>query len=123
MPQTASLSLTGVVVDSSAKPVAKVQVHLEEPRLGSSDMEQKRTEVRFDRLSLGTYRVTIRGEGTLKHRLKSARIQQGREFTAASETVKKSRCVARPEPINVDSVAPQNLVNDEVIQNLHGSAV
>jgi TonB dependent receptor-like, beta-barrel/Carboxypeptidase regulatory-like domain/TonB-dependent Receptor Plug Domain len=122
-PQTASLSLTGVVTDSAARPVANVQVHLEEPTTRQQWGMQTKADgtFRFDRLSLGTYRVTIRGEGyfetSVEVRLESSKVV---EFTlAAAETVKEEvDVIARPEPINVESVAPQNQVNDEVIQNL-----
>src|SRR5207245_4765105 len=72
-------------------------------------------------LDLGTYRVSVQHEGyfgtSTEVRLESSKTV---EFTlAAAETVKQEvDVIARPEPINTDSVAPQNVVNDEVIQNI-----
>src|SRR5215510_7133271 len=121
--QTNSLSLTGVVFDSEAKPVAEARVHLEEPTARQQwDADTKPDGTfRFDRLAFGTYRITIKREGyfetSTEVRLESSKTV---EFTlAAAETVKQEvEVIARPEPINVEAVAPQNVVNDEVIQNL-----
>jgi len=122
-PQTAALSLSGVVFDTNAAPVADVHVHLEEPteqRQWDLDTKPDGT-FRFDKLDLGTYRVTIRREGyfdsSAEVRLESSKTV---EFTMAPvETVKQEiDVIARPEPINTESVAPQNVVNDEVIQSI-----
>src|SRR5690348_9847668 len=123
LPQTDSLSLTGVVFDSAAKPVANIHVHLEEPtaRQQSDTNTKPDGTFRFDRLPFGTYRITINGEGyfetSAEVRLESSKTV---EFTlATAETLKQEvEVIARPEPINTDSVTPQNVVNDEVIQNL-----
>jgi outer membrane receptor protein involved in Fe transport len=123
VPQNDSLSLSGTVFDPNAKPVANIQVHLEEPTARRQwDMQTKADGTfRFDRLAFGTYRIAIRGEGYFESstevRLESSKTV---EFTlAAAETLKQEvEVIARPEPINADSVAPQNVVNDEVIQNL-----
>jgi outer membrane receptor protein involved in Fe transport len=121
--QTTSLSLTGMVFDSEAKPVANARVHLEEPTAQQQwdvDTEADGT-FRFDRLALGTYRVTVRRAGyfetSAEVRLESSKTV---EFTlAAAESLKQEvEVIARPEPINTESLAPQNIVNDEVIQNL-----
>jgi len=63
--QTDQLSLSGVVFDTNAKPVAEVHVHLEEPTEQKQwDMDTKADGMfHFDRLSFGTYRVTISHEG------------------------------------------------------------
>jgi hypothetical protein len=59
---------------------------------------------------------TIRAEGyfeiSTRVRLETSKTV---EFTLATrETVKQEvDVIARPEPINTDSVAPQNIVNDE----------
>jgi outer membrane receptor for ferrienterochelin and colicin len=121
--QTNSLSLTGVVSDSTLKPVANAQVHLEELTAQlQMDIETKADGTfRFDRLSLGTYRITVRRQGyfdtSAEVRLESSKTV---EFTLpTAETVKQEvDVVDRPEPINIESVTPQNLVNEEVIQNL-----
>jgi outer membrane receptor protein involved in Fe transport len=121
--QTDPLSLTGIVLDSNAKPVMSAHVHLEEPTARQQwGMDTKPDGTfRFDRLPFGTYRITIRSEGyfetSAEVRLESSKTV---EFTlAAAETLKQEvEVIARPEPINTDSVAPQNVVNDEVIQNL-----
>lgn len=123
LPQTDSLSLTGTVFDPDSKPVADAQVHLEEPTARQQwDVNSKGDGTfRFDRLAFGTYRITVRREGyfetSAEVRLESSKTI---EFTlAAAETLQQEvEVVARPEPINTDSVAPQNAVNDEVIQNL-----
>src|SRR5215813_12074193 len=123
LPQTDALSLTGIVFDSAAKPVANVHVRLEEPtsRQQSDTYTKPDGTFRFDRLPFGTYRITIRSEGyfetSAEVRLESSKTV---EFTlATAETLKQEvEVIARPEPINTDSVAPQNVVNDEVIQNL-----
>jgi len=121
--QTDPLSLTGIVLDPNAKTVAGAHVHLEEPtaqRQWDLDTRPDGT-FRFDRLPLGTYRITIRSEGyfetSAEVRLESSKTV---EFTlaAAEKLEQEVEVIARPEPINTDSVAPQNVVNDEVIQNL-----
>src|SRR5262245_54019290 len=121
--QTDPLSLTGIVLDSNAKPVMSAHVHLEEPTARQQwGMDTKPDGTfRFDRLPFGTYRITIRSEGyfetSAEVRLESSKTV---EFTlAAAETLKQEvEVIARPDPINTDSVAPQNVVNDEVIQNI-----
>jgi outer membrane receptor protein involved in Fe transport len=121
--QINSLSLTGVVFDSEAKPVAEAHVYLEEPTARQQWQTETRADgtFRFDRLAFGTYRLTIRREGyfetSTEVRLESSKTV---EFTlAAAETLKQEvEVIARPEPINPDSVAPQTIVNDEVIQSL-----
>src|SRR5215471_4006204 len=121
--QTDPLSLTGIVLDSNAKPVTSAHVHLEEPTARQEwGMDTKPDGTfRFDRLAFGTYRITIRSEGyfetSAEVRLESSKTV---EFTlATAEKLKQEvEVIARPEPINTDSVAPQNIVNDEVIQNL-----
>src|SRR5437899_9272198 len=107
-PQTETLYLSGVVLDSTAKPVAAVHVHLEEPTLRKQwDTETKSDGTfRFDKLDLGTYRVSVQHEGyfgtSTEVRLESSKTV---EFTlAAAETVKQEvDVIARPEPINTDS--------------------
>src|SRR5262249_10895851 len=121
--QADPLSLTGIVLDSNAKPVTSAHVHLEEPTARQQwGMDTKPDGTfRFDRLTFGTYRITIRSEGyfetSAEVRLESSKTV---EFTlATAETLKQEvEVIARPEPINTDSVTPQNVVNDEVIQNL-----
>ncbi|HLH31810.1 MAG TPA: TonB-dependent receptor, partial [Terriglobia bacterium] len=73
------------------------------------------------RLPIGTYRVTVQLQGyfetSTEVRLESSKMV---EFTlAAQEKVNQEvDVVARPEPINTDAVAPQNIVTNEVIQNI-----
>jgi outer membrane receptor protein involved in Fe transport len=121
--QTDPLSLTGIVLDSNAKTLAGAHVHLEEPtaqRQWDVDTRPDGT-FRFDKLPFGTYRITIRSEGyfetSAEVRLESSKTV---EFTlaAAEKLEQEVEVIARPEPINTDSVSPQNVVNDEVIQNL-----
>ncbi len=123
LPQANTLFISGAVFDSNAKPVADAQVHLEEPTARQQwDGDTKADGTfRFDRLELGTYRITITREGyfttSAEVRLESSK---NVEFTlAAAETLKQEvEVIARPEPISTDTVSPQNIVNDEVIQNL-----
>ena len=123
LPQANSLSLTGVVVDSKATPVSDARVLLEEPTAQLQlDFDTKSDGTfRFDKLAFGTYRITVRRGGyfdtSADVRLESSKTI---EFTlTAAETLKEEvEVVARPEPINVDALAPQHVVNDEVIQNL-----
>ena len=121
--QTNSLSITGIVLDSSAKPVPDARVHLEQPTAQLQFDTDTRPDgtFRFDRLGFGTYRVTVRREGyfetSTEVRLESSKTVEF--ILAAAETLKQEvEVIARPEPINVESVAPQNVVNDEVIQSL-----
>src|SRR3989442_10045782 len=123
LPQNDLLSLSGAVVDTEAKGAGNVLVRLEQPT------EQKRWETstltdgsfRFERLSYGTYRVTIHKAGyfdvSAEVRLETSKSV---EFTlAAAEKVEQEiDVVARPEPINSEAVSSQNTVNDEVIQNI-----
>jgi len=123
LPQNDLLSLSGTVVDTEAKGAGNVLVRLEQPT------EQKRWETstltdgsfRFERLSYGTYRVTIHKAGyfdvSAEVRLETSKSV---EFTlAAAEKVEQEiDVVARPEPINSEAVSSQNTVNDEVIQNI-----
>ncbi len=112
-PQTAALSLSGVVFDTNAAPVDGVHVHLEEPteqRQWDLDTKPDGT-FRFDKLDLGTYRVTIRREGyfdsSAEVRLESSKTV---EFTMTPvETVKQEiDVIARPEPINTCPLADAN---------------
>src|SRR5207237_5854309 len=105
------------------KPAGNVRVRLDQPT------EQKQWEAttqtdgsfRFDRLSYGTYRLTIHKDGyfdlSSEVRLESSKTV---EFTlaAAEKLEQEIDVIARPEPINPDTVSPQNTVNDEVIQNI-----
>src|SRR6266705_3129333 len=123
LPQNDLLSLSGTVVDTEAKGAGNVLVRLEQPT------EQKRWETstltdgsfRFERLSYGTYRVTIQKAGyfdvSAEVRLETSKSV---EFTlAAAEKVEQEiDVVARPEAINAEAVSSQNTVNDEVIQNI-----
>src|SRR5437667_11304282 len=117
------MSLRGDVLDTEAKGAGNVLVRLEQPT------EQERWETstladgsfRFERLSYGTYRVTIHTAGyfdvSAEVRLETSKSV---EFTlAAAEKVEQEiDVVARPEPINSEAVSSQNTVNDEVIQNI-----
>jgi outer membrane receptor protein involved in Fe transport len=117
------LNLTGLVLSSNASPVAGANVHLELPTAQQQwDVEARPDGTfRFEKLPIGTYRITIRVEGyfetSAEVRLESSKTI---EFTlAAAETLRQEvDVIARPEPINTDSVSPQVPVNDEVIQNL-----
>jgi outer membrane receptor protein involved in Fe transport len=115
--------LGGVVFDLNAVAVSDVLIVVEH----TTDRQHWQTTTKedgifkFDRMSLGTYRVTVKKEGYFESstevRLESSKTI---EFTLAPvETLKQEiEVVARPDPINTDSVSPQNTVNDEVIQTL-----
>jgi outer membrane receptor protein involved in Fe transport len=121
--QTDTLTLSGTIFDPGAHPLGKARVRAEELT------ERKQWEVstesdgtfRFDRLPYGTYRLTIEKGGyfnvSTEIRLESS---ESVEFTLTeAEKVKQDvNVVARPEPINPDSVSPQLTVNNEVVQNI-----
>src|SRR5438477_1428311 len=121
--QTDTLSLTGSVFDPGARPAENARVRLEQLA------EQKKWETttqpdgtfRFDRLSYGTYRLTVEKEGyfdvSTEVRLDSSKSV---EFTlTAAERVRQDvDVISRPEPINPDSVSPQVTASNEVIQNI-----
>lgn len=117
------LSLGGVVFDLNATTVSEARVVLENPvaRRKWETITKDDGTFRFDRLPFGTYRITVHKEGYFETgteiRLEASKTI---EFTLAmSETLKQEiEVVARPDPINVDAVAAQHTVNDEVIQNL-----
>jgi outer membrane receptor for ferrienterochelin and colicin len=121
--QTDNLSLTGTVFDTNARPVPSAHVHLEQP----TERKTWDTETRpdgtfhFDRLMFGTYRLTVKLQGyfetSTEVRLEASKTV---EFTLAQvETVKQEvDVIARPEPINVDSVASQDVVTNEIIQSI-----
>jgi outer membrane receptor protein involved in Fe transport len=121
--QTDNLSLTGTVFDTNAKPVPSAHVHLEQPTERKTwDTEtQPDGTFHFDRLMFGTYRLTVNLQGyfetSTEVRLEASKTV---EFTLAQvETVKQEvDVIARPEPINVDSVASQDVVTNEIIQSI-----
>src|SRR5262245_24127250 len=122
-PQNDSLNLTGVVLSPDAKPVAEAHVLLEQPTAQQQWTVDTKPDgtFRFDRLPIGTYLITIRGQGYFETssevRLESSKTIEF--MLAAAEKLKQEvDVIARPEPINTDAVAPQNVVNDEVIQSL-----
>jgi outer membrane receptor protein involved in Fe transport len=122
-PSADDLFLGGVVFDLNAAAVQDVHVRLEH----LTDREHWETTTtrdgtfRFDRLAFGTYRLTVQKEGFFETateiRLEASKTV---EFTLApAETLKQEiDVIARPEPINPDSVSTQTSVNDEVIQNI-----
>jgi outer membrane receptor protein involved in Fe transport len=121
--QTDNLSLTGIVFDTNAKPIASARVRLEEPTEQKKWDSETKTDgtFRFDRLTLGTYRVTVELQGyfatSTEVRLESSKTV---EFTMvqAEKVTEEVDVVARPEPINVDTVSPQDVVTNEVIQSI-----
>src|ERR1700758_5468304 len=63
--QTDTLSLTGVVFDTGAKPVPGAHVHVQEPtqqKMWDADTTAEGT-FRFDRLTFGTYIITVELHG------------------------------------------------------------
>src|SRR5262245_55225736 len=122
-PQNDYLNLTGLVLSSNGSPVAGSSVHLELPTAQQQWDVDARPDgtFRFEKLPIGTYRITIRAEGyfetSAEVRLESSKTVEF--MLAAAETLKQEvDVIARPEPINTDAVSPQIPVNDEVIQNL-----
>src|SRR5947209_925832 len=65
MPQTDTLSLGGVVFTPDGKPLAAAPVHMEEPteRKQWDTTTKPDGTFRFDKLDLGTYRITIQQQG------------------------------------------------------------
>src|SRR3954451_22737233 len=63
--QTDTLSLTGTIFDANAKPVSSAHVHLEEPTAQRTWDSETRADgtFHFDRLMLGTYRITVNLQG------------------------------------------------------------
>src|SRR5438093_12820517 len=121
--QTDALSLTGIVFDPGSKPAENAHVRLE-PVAEQKTWEtttQPNGAFRFDKLSYGTYRLTVQKEGyfdvSTEVRLESS---ESVEFTlTAAERVRQDvDVIARPEPINPDSVSPQVTATNEVIQNI-----
>src|SRR6059036_3218574 len=122
-PQTDFLSLGGTVFDTEARVAANVNVRLEKPT------EQKRWDTttlgdgsfRFDRLSFGTYRLTVHKDGyfdvSAEVRLETSKTVEF-ALAAVQRIEQEIDVVARPEPINPETVSSQNTVNDEVIQNI-----
>src|SRR6185369_8085771 len=108
---------------TSAKPIASAVVRLEQPTEQKKwDSETKADGTfRFDRLTFGTYRVTVELQGyfatSTEVRLESSKTV---EFTMvqAEKVTEEVDVVARPEPINVDTVSPQDVVTNEVIQSI-----
>jgi outer membrane receptor protein involved in Fe transport len=123
LPQIDGVALSGVVFDPNAAVVGDAQVLLEQPTALKKWETTTKADgtFRFDRLAFGTYQLTIHKEGyfqaTTEVRLESSKTV---EFTIApAETLKQEiEVIARPEPINLDTVSAQTTVNDEVIQNI-----
>lgn len=121
--QTDTLSLTGVVFDTNAKPVPGAHVRLEEPTQQKTWVADTTPDgtFRFDRLTFGTYIIKVQLQGFFETssevRLESSKTV---EFTlaAAEKVTQEVDVVARPEPINVDSVSPQEVVTNEIIQSI-----
>lgn len=121
--QSDNLSLVGTIYGPGGVVVENVLVQAEELT------QQARRETtttsdgvfRFDRLPYGTYRLKIQKEGffdiSTEIQLESS---ESIQFTlAAAEKVKQEvEVLARPEPINPDTVSPQITVNNEVVQNI-----
>ncbi len=122
-PTTDELSLGGVVFDLNAAVMSDVHVMLEH----TTDRQQWTATTfsdgtfRFDHLALGTYRVKVQKESYFENSIE-VRLETSKtiEFTLAPvEALKQEiEVVARPEPINPDSVSSQNTVNEQVIQNI-----
>jgi outer membrane receptor protein involved in Fe transport len=117
------LSLAGVVLDPDASALSGVRVRLEHTT------DQHRWEVttatdgtfRFEQLALGTYVLMVEKPGYFASETE-VRLESSKtiEFTLVrSERLHEEvDVIARPEAINADTVAPQQTVNDEVIQSL-----
>lgn len=123
LPWQDDLSLGGIVIDVNQAAVREALVVLEHTtdRRRWEAMTSENGAFRFDRLPLGSYRVTVTKEGYFEAGT-SIGLEAGKiiEFTLAPIEVLKDtvEVIARPEPINTDAVAAQQTVNDEVIQNI-----
>ncbi|PYS53996.1 MAG: hypothetical protein DMG13_10365, partial [Acidobacteria bacterium] len=122
-PTADELSLSGVVFDLNAAVVSDVRVMLEHTTGRQQWTATTRSDgaFRFDHLALGTYRVKVQKEGYFENATE-VRLETSKtiEFTLAPEETlsQEIEVVARPEPINTDSVSAQNTVNEQVIQNI-----
>src|SRR5262245_32066044 len=119
----ADVTVTVNVLDTNGKPVSGVMVLLEHTT------DQKKWEgvtadsgtVHFDRLPIGSYVVRIIKDGyypgDVDLRAEASKVI---DFTLAAVETRHEEVevIARPEAINVEAVATQQTVNDEVIQNL-----
>src|SRR5262245_61782674 len=120
---TDDLSLGGTVFDPNAVVLSEVHVLLEH----STDRQRWETTTaadgtfRFERLALGTYVLKVDKAGYFQSETE-VRLETSKtvEFTLVpSEALHQEiDVVARPDPINTDSVSPQETVNDEVIQSI-----
>ena len=123
IPPADELSLSGTVFNPEAAPVPNADVLIEnfaEGRrweLQTSDSG----EFRLERLPLGTYRLLIHKDGFFDAQTE-VRLEASKtiEFTLApaERLSEEVEVIARPEPINPDSLSTGETVNDEVIQNL-----
>jgi hypothetical protein len=119
----ADVTVTVNVSDTNGKPVSGVTILLEHTT------DQKKWEsvtadsgtVHFERLPIGSYVVRIIKDGyypgDVELRAEASKVV---DFTLAAVETRHEEVevIARPEPINVEAVAAQQTVNDEVIQNL-----
>jgi outer membrane receptor for ferrienterochelin and colicin len=121
--RTDGLTLNVNVADSAGKaaPGATVRLqHTTDRRMWESTTPDS-GRVQFDRLLSGSYILRITKEGfyanDIELRLESSKVI---EFTLVAVETRRDEVevVARPEPINVDAVAPQQPISNEVIQNL-----
>ena len=117
------LSLGGIAFTPDALPIPNAHVLIENSAEGRRwEMETSDAGVfKIERLSLGTYRVTIGKEGFFDVRVE-VRLEASKiiEFTLAPQErlSEQVEVVARPEPINPDSLSASQTINDEVIQIL-----
>src|SRR5262245_54819354 len=117
------LSLGGTVFDPDAAVIGGVQVMLEH----TTDQRRWETNTasdgtfRFEHLDLGTYVLKVQKDGYFES-MAEVRLEGSKtvEFTLVPEEQlhEEIDVVARPDPINSDTVSPQQTVNDEVIQSL-----
>ena len=117
------LSLGGTVFDPNAAVIGEVQVMLEH----TTDQHQWETTTsndgtfRFEHLDLGNYVLKVQKPGYFESSTE-VRLETSKtvEFTLVpfEQLHEEIDVVARPDPVNTDSVSPQETVNDEVIQSL-----
>ena len=117
------LSLGGTVSDPNAALLSGVHVLLEH----ATDRQRWEATTgadgsfRFEHLALGTYVLKVDKGGYFDSKTE-IRLESSKtvEFTLAPAEAlhQEIDVVARPDPINTDSVSPQETVNDEVIQSI-----
>src|SRR5215471_8952741 len=117
------LTLSVNVASSVGQAVSQVMVTLENPTEGKrwESMTSDTGNVHFERLPIGSYVLRVVKEGyyadETELRLEASKVV---DFTLVAMDTRHDEVdvVARPEPINTETVSSERTVGDEVLQNL-----